>query len=306
MIFILLLGLALAGVSVAFAIRSAGAGRVRRKQTFVQISAYSFNPVTSAPKVERRDLKEDGRRIATAFGAFMARRVGKDRERELRELLRNAGYYQTSITTFLGYRLLLTISFTFLWLLLAAALGGVGIRAMLGAICFGALGWVLPTFALKRKAQSRLEEIDYEVPELVDLLVTTVEAGVGFGAALQLSARRIEGPLGQELRLAVREQSMGLTVEESLLNMVGRADSPALRAFVQAILQGEKLGVSIGKILRDLAIDMRKRRRAAAEERAQKAPTKILFPLIFLIFPALFIVSLGPLVIAFLHGLASS
>jgi tight adherence protein C len=305
-IFILFLGLALAGVSVAFAMRAAGAGRIRREQTFEQISAYGFNPVINATDAERRDLKETVRRIATAFGAFMARRVGRDRERELRELLRNAGFYQTSVTTFLGYRLLVTIFFPLMFLWLAAALAGLGIRAILGAICFGALGWVTPTFALKRKVRLRLEEIDYEVPELVDLLVTTVEAGVGFGAALQLSARRIEGPLGQELRLAVREQTMGLTVEEALVNMLGRADSAALRAFVQAILQGEKLGVSIGKILRDLAIDMRKRRRAAAEERAQKAPTKILFPLIFLIFPALFIVTLGPLVISFLHGLAST
>ena len=306
MIFFLFLGLALAGVSVGFGMRAAGTGRARRQQTYEQISAYGFNPPATGPKVERHDLKDGLRRLATAFGAFMARRVGADRERQLRDLLHEAGFYQTSVTTFLGYRLLLAVSLPLLWLWLTAALGSVGIQTILGVICLAALGWVIPTFALKRKVRSRLEEIDYEVPELVDLLVTTVEAGVGFGAALQVSARRIEGPLGQELKLTMREQTMGLTIEEALTNMLRRADTPALRAFVQAILQGEKLGVSIGKILRDLAVDMRKRRRAAAEERAQKAPTKILFPLIFLIFPALFIVSLGPLVIAFLHGLASS
>jgi len=87
---------------------------------------------------------------------------------------------------------------------------------------------------------------------------------------------------------------MGLTINESLSNMLGRADGPALRAFVQAILQGEVLGVSIGRILRSLAVDMRKRRRQATEERAHKAPVKLLFPLIFLILPAMFIVLLGP------------
>jgi tight adherence protein C len=95
---------------------------------------------------------------------------------------------------------------------------------------------------------------------------------------------------------------MGLTISEALKNMLARADSPALRMFVQAVLQGETLGVSIGKILRDLAVDMRKRRRQSAEERAQKAPTKIIFPLVLLILPALFIVCLGPIVVSFIHG----
>jgi tight adherence protein C len=139
-------------------------------------------------------------------------------------------------------------------------------------------------------------EIDLEVPELVDLLVTTVEAGVGFGTALQLVARRVEGPLGQELRITLREQGMGLTIENALENMRNRIDTLSVRTFVQAIVQGQLLGVSIGKILRDLAVDMRKRRRQMAEERAQKMPTKILFPLIFLIMPALFIIVLfGPI-----------
>ena len=87
---------------------------------------------------------------------------------------------------------------------------------------------------------------------------------------------------------------MGLTTAEALRNMLGRADTPAVRSFVRAVTQGETLGVSIGDILRSLATEMRKRRRAAAEERAQKAAIKILFPLVILIFPAMFVVILGP------------
>jgi tight adherence protein C len=159
---------------------------------------------------------------------------------------------------------------------------------------------------VQRRARLRVEEIDREVPELVDLLVTTIEAGVGFASALQLASRSIEGPLGQELRLALREQSLGLTPEETLRNLSVRVDSPATRAFTQALVQGESLGVSIGTILRDLAIDMRKRRRQAAEERAQKTPTKILFPLIGLILPALFIMTLGPVLLEIVRFLSSS
>jgi len=88
--------------------------------------------------------------------------------------------------------------------------------------------------------------------------------------------------------------------------MLSRVDSVSMRAFVQAIQQGQILGVSIGKILRDLALDMRKRRRQMAEERAQKAPTKLLFPLVFLILPALMIVALGGPLLGLIHNLGSS
>jgi tight adherence protein C len=95
---------------------------------------------------------------------------------------------------------------------------------------------------------------------------------------------------------------MGLSTNEALRNALQRADTPAMRSFVRAIIQGETLGVSIGEIMRTLAVEMRKRRRASAEERAQKAPIKILFPLIFLIFPAMFVILLGPAAFQFIEA----
>jgi tight adherence protein C len=95
---------------------------------------------------------------------------------------------------------------------------------------------------------------------------------------------------------------MGLSLEEAIKNMLARADTPAMRSFVRSVLQAETLGVSIGQILRSLAVEMRKRRRASAEERAQKAPVKILFPLIFLIFPAMFVILLGPAAFQFIEA----
>ena len=114
------------------------------------------------------------------------------------------------------------------------------------------------------------------------------------------------GPLAEELRLAVHEQNMGLDVEDALANMAARADTPSMRSFVRSIIQGETLGVSIGKIMRDLALEMRKRRRQVAEERAQKAPTKMLFPLVLLIFPAMFVVILGPAAIQIMRSLSGT
>jgi tight adherence protein C len=184
--------------------------------------------------------------------------------------------------------------------------GGIGARGFVLALWGAALGWFAPSYIVKRRARSRIEQVDKEVPELVDLLVTTVEAGVSFASGIQLAARSIRGPLGDELRLVLQEQSLGLTPVEALRNLSGRVESPALRAFTQALIQGEALGVSIGKVLRDLAIDMRKRRRQAAEERAQKTPTKILFPLVVLILPAMFILTLGPVLARVIQFFGSS
>jgi tight adherence protein C len=158
-------------------------------------------------------------------------------------------------------------------------------------------GWAIPLVVLQRRARVRLEEIDYRLPSMIDLLVVTVEAGLGFSTSLQIAAEKLTGPLGDELRLMLQEQRMGLSTRDALKNMAARADTAGMRTFVRSIVQGEELGVSIGQIMRSLAVDMRKLRRSMAEERAQKAPVKILFPLVFLIFPALFILLLGPAVL---------
>ena len=98
---------------------------------------------------------------------------------------------------------------------------------------------------------------------------------------------------------------MGLSIQEALLHMLDRCDTPSMRSFVRSIVQGETLGVSIGQLMRDLAHEMRRRRQAVAQERAQKAPIKILFPLVILIFPAMFVILLGPALYQFVKALGS-
>lgn len=305
MVILLLLGIVLSGIAVMAAARTVAFGLLRRRETLAQISAYGFEGVEAAPR-QRPSIREVVERGVRAIGGLALRHLSPEHEAKLRALLRAAGYYSTEPATFLGYRITLAVIVPFVWLVLLADAGALGARAVVGILMLGGLGWVMPKFVLERKATRRLQEIDREMPELVDLLVTTVEAGVGFASSLQLVARRVEGPLGQELRLALQEQNMGMTIEDALQHMLRRVDSASVRAFVQAILQGQTLGVSIGKILRDLAVDMRKRRRALAEERAQKAPTKILFPLVILILPALLIVALGGPLLGLMHNLATA
>jgi tight adherence protein C len=159
---------------------------------------------------------------------------------------------------------------------------------------FAASGWVLPTTFIRRRAKQRALEIEREVPNLIDQIVVSLEAGSGFSAALRTSANRLGGPLGGEVRLALQEQQMGASLTESLQQLRERVASGNLQSMVRAVVQGERLGVSIGQVMRDLAVDMRKRRRQMAEERAQKAPVKLLLPLVFLILPTIFIVVLIP------------
>jgi tight adherence protein C len=155
-------------------------------------------------------------------------------------------------------------------------------------------GFAVPGVILDRRGRTRLRQIDTALPELIDLLVVTLEAGAGFTAALRIASERLTGPLGDELRLTVQEHALGLSILAALENWLKRTDTPAVRSFVRAMVQGDRLGVSIGQILRNLAVELRRRTKQMVEERAQKTPVKILFPLVFLIFPAMFVIMLGP------------
>jgi tight adherence protein C len=290
----------LVGVAVVLAARAALGGVGKQRDVLAQVAIYGFGADQRAPR-EPNPLQS--REIATNIGERLIGRLGTEQVRELRRLLNSAGLYQTTVTQYLGYRAVAAVGIPAAVLVLLSLGKGVTALGVMVALLAIAVGWFFPKAYVERRARLRTQSIDYEVPELVDLLVTSIEAGIGFGSALQLCARQIRDPLGAELRLTLGEQSMGLTMNEALQNMLERTNqSVSMRAFVQAIIQGETMGVSLGKTLRDLATDMRKRRRQAAEERAQKAPVKLLFPLTFLILPSMFIVILFPAFRAIARG----
>lgn len=302
MLIFLLIGLVLTATSVVLVLRSFGFGRVGAEGALARIAAYGFQERDVPNQAPRRPLSNQLDALAGSIGGFLSNRTKRSGEADLRDQLQAAGMYTTSPRKFMGYRLLLAVALPLLWLWLSSN-GGSPVQVFFGFFVAIILGWRGPLIWVKRRARLRMEQIDYEIPELIDLLVTTVEAGMSFSASLQLATRRFKGPLGQELRLAIQEQEMGLATNDALENMLARANTSAMRSFVRSVLQVETLGVSIGKVLRDLAIEMRKRRRQQAEERAQKAPTKMLFPLILLIFPAIFLVLLGPAAIQILSAL---
>ena len=294
MILILILGLLLLAGAVALLVDGFRFSQERTSQTLEQIAAYGFaaeERVDASPVAQPTTAVA---RIADRVGSFAPTTLISGERNTIREKLIAAGYYNTSPRMIIGYRILLGLGLPLLWLWFAAATGFPFGFTVFGVIFLAIVGWLLPMLTLNRKARERTDAIDYELPELIDLLVVTLEAGVSFIASLQMAADRLAGPLGVELRITLQEQRMGLTTNEALKGMLNRADTPGMRTFVRSVLQGETLGTSTGQIMRNLAVEMRKRRRSAAEERAQKAPIKILFPLVLLIFPAMFIVLLGP------------
>jgi tight adherence protein C len=305
MILMLLIGLALFGYACWLAARAFGFRRARVGDTLAGMRMYGFQGQSSAASEPNPSVTGAVNDFATSIGELVASRTGLMREDDLRKELRSAGMYSTSPIRFMGYRVLAGIGLPLLWLWFGVTNHSSGAKIVLGMLFAVAVGWQGPLLLVRRRARYRLEEIDYQMPELIDVLVTTVEGGVGFSGSLQMASERMRGALGEELRLTLQEQDMGLSTDEALQHLLARADTPSMRTFVRAIVQGEQLGVSIGKIMRDLANEMRKTRRQKAEERAQKAPTKMLFPLVFLIFPAMFVVLLGPAVISIfrtLHG----
>ena len=294
MIGFLVLGLFFVAVFAAGVIRLITASRARTIQRVSEIAAYGATAEqVLAPKGVRAEAPSGGvSNLAGRIGDLVVQRFGRVSESNLRAELMAAGMYTVSPRTLLGYRVLAATLLPALVLLLgsASALAVVLALAMIG------LGWMLPLTLVRRRARMRRDRIDRALPDVVDLLVVTVEAGLGFSGALRVAADQCAGPLSDELHLTLQEQAMGLTMSDALVHLLRRSDTASMRSFVRSVVQGESLGVSTGTIMRNIAVDMRKRRRKAAEELAQKAPIKLLFPLVFLIFPTIFIVLLLPAV----------
>ena len=159
---------------------------------------------------------------------------------------------------------------------------------------FAVLGFKGPDFVLNARIRSRRDAVRVALPDALDLLAVSVEAGLGFDGAITKLTDHMTGPLVEEFGLVLSEIRMGESRQVALRNMSDRVGAPELAAFVRALVQADQLGISLGRILRVQAADSRLRRQAAAEEKAMKAPIKMLFPTVLFIFPSMFVVVLGP------------
>ena len=289
MLFLSLIALLLGGASLALIARAVVLPRMQAAERVESLELYGFRPPVPIAGEQKRPALAD---LAGRIGESAGRRLGTARMDALRRELIAAGIYRVSAGALTGYRIIACVVIGASGLILARDLGPV-----LGtptAIVCALLGWYTPLVFVRRRARHRLMQIERELPDLIDLLVVTVEAGTGLAGALQLATRKLHGPLADELRITLQEQRMGRGLTEALGGMLARVDTPNVRSFVRSVAQGETLGVSIGTIMRNLADEMRKRRRALAQEQANKAPVRMLFPLVLLILPAFLVTILGP------------
>ena len=166
--------------------------------------------------------------------------------------------------------------------------------AVITFVLMPTIGLLLPTSWLTRKVAERKLSIRKDLPDTLDLLAISVEAGMGFEGALDIVCQHFDSPLAEEFSRTLREMELGLPRKEAFQNLKRRTEVPELSNFVLALLQADALGIPVGRVLRTQATEMRAKRRQWAREKAAKLPVKILFPLVAFIFPSIMIVILGP------------
>jgi tight adherence protein C len=294
MFFLLVFGLASLGLA-AFLIGEAATlparqreGNLRRASTY----GRSRRADTGRGQESFRDRAVEPMKMGLAHAVLkLSPRMSVDK---VSRRLMGAGVGRTlSPTSFLASKAVFGVA----GFIVGTFLGGLVGKGSLGvllAIFFAFAGFVLPDLFVSFKARGRREEIRSELPDALDLLAVSVEAGLGFDAAISKLTEHMEGPLIDEFALSLGEMRIGETRKLALEKMVQRVQAPELASFVRALIQADELGISLGRILRVQATDTRNKRQAAAEEKAMKAPIKMLFPTALFIFPSMFLIILGP------------
>jgi tight adherence protein C len=262
---------------------------VRRAATYGQSEVPSGAPLEG--------LRE---RLLLPIGEWLARWALKVNPRANVEsiglkLMASGMSRKVSPTGFLAIKGLCALGGLFVGSMLGSGRGASGL--LMGALFLGFVGFLAPDYALTMKIRGRKERIRADLPDALDLLAVSVEAGLGFDASLAKLNENMEGPLAEEFGLTLSEMRIGESRSEALKRLSERVDAQELSAFTRALIQADQLGTSLGRILRVQAADARLRRQAAAEERAMKAPIKMLFPTVLFIFPAMFLVILGPAIL---------
>jgi tight adherence protein C len=241
-----------------------------------------------------RTIKPLAGRLSGAVARITSSNFTERTEKRL-ALAGNPGDMRTA--DWLGIKAIVSVVAAAVMFVIFGLLGGdIFAGIALGLVGLG-IGYIIPEFWLSGRVKKRQKAVLLQIPDALDLLTISVRAGLGFDAALGKVVEKMKGPLIDEFRRALAEVRVGKVRREALRDIVPRTEVVPLTNFVGAIIQAEQLGVSISKVLQVQSEQLRIERRQRAEEAAAKAPIKMLFPLVGCIFPALFIVILGPAII---------
>jgi tight adherence protein C len=296
MMLLLLAALAL-GTAVFLAAEAASLPAKRRNELVERAARYGRPAEANAAGSGRTRRRTHGPLSGLISGVVLKVMPSKSREALARKLLSAGLSNKVSPETVLAVKGVMCI----LGLLAGFVVGSKAAPAtgILLGLCLGFLGFLGPDMYVNGKVRDRQERVLASLPDALDLLAVSVEAGLGFDGAVAKLVDYMKGPLVDEFALALNEMRIGESRPEALKRMAARVDVPELGTFVRAVVQADQLGTSIAGILRVQAADARTRRQFAAEEKAMKAPIKMLVPTAIFIFPPLFIVILGPILMNF-------
>jgi tight adherence protein C len=287
---LLMLAVATVGFAAYYVAEAATAPMRTRRNLVHRAASYGREKIAGKelPKFRERVMAP----LTTQVARVMFKVNPKASTESVAKKLMAAGMRNTSPNGFIASQGIFALVFGFFGLVLFGAARPA--MAPVFGLGMGVLGFMAPSFVLNAKVRSRQAAVAAELPDALDLLSVSVEAGLGFDGAVQKLTEHMKGPLIEEFELALGEMRIGEGRQEALKKMAERSASQEMASFVRAIIQADQLGISLGRILRIQAGDTRLKRQLLAEEKAMKAPIKMLFPTVAFIFPAMFIVILGP------------
>ncbi|WML24999.1 type II secretion system F family protein [Neobacillus sp. OS1-33] len=230
---------------------------------------------------------------------LLNKKVSKTDRKKLDMLLRNAGYPFKSAIDFRLFQMVLSIAASVPFILFILPTADNKMSTWMMAITMAILGFRLPIFYLGKKKTARIKEINKSMPDFFDTVNLLLEAGMGLDLALAEVSKKIKGPLSEEFFQTLEDMKLGKSRREAFYDLRKRVPSDSFQSVITSLIQADQLGIGMAKVLGNLTVRVREQRREAAREQAMKAPVKMLFPMVFFIFPSLFIVILGPLVIYF-------
>ena len=285
---LLALGSLLCAFALLLAIDAVVKPATERRASLRRVVSYVATPEARRhPEEKEQSLLEE---IVPLLSRIALRLTPSAQAQLLESRLAAAGMRRLNAQQFLALKTVVA----FAAILFGLAIGGLDIGGLLLASILLACTLLLPDFLLVRIARERAERLSAHLAQVIDQIAISLEAGLGFDAAVSHFVRRDTSPLAGELRIMLAEIRMGESRTKALKGLAERVPSDDVRAFVQTLVQSEGVGISRVAILRNQATDLRQRRQLAAEERAQKAPVKMLFPIVIFILPVLFVVILGP------------
>jgi tight adherence protein C len=242
--------------------------------------------------------------LATSVGGSLQKLLPLNFVEGIRHKLIQAGEPTTLVGFLMGAAVCFTTMVAFGVVLVLSGSFSPALTPVVGVFCL-LLGFMMPKVWLDNRTRLRQKMILKSLPDAFDLITTCVEAGLGLEAALGRVAEKVQGPFGEELTIMLRDVALGKLRRDALREVADRTGVPDLTSFINAVIQAETMGTSIAAVLRVQADQMRVKRRQRAEQEAQAAPIKMMFPLVLFIFPTMFIVILGPACISIYEQLVA-